>query len=432
MRIILENGSYHLLNYGDVAMLQIAVKRLRELWPRAYIETFTNAPGRLARYLPDVSPLNPVGRDDFLKAGKLFGRLHRFIPESKTTKLTKLEEKIWRVLPDLGEYILKLKIARHGITLNTSEIRLFLKSLFRADLLVASGGGYLNDPFKWSAKTFLDTFQIANELGIPTAMFGQGLGPINDSALRAKAKAILPSIKLIAIREKRAAVPLLFSLDVRHARVIDTGDDAIELSYEQRKEELGIGIGVNMRVAKYSQIGDIFLKVVQRCLHAATLKYNAKLIPLPTSMAKEESDVRTLQKILYGNTYIFNTQQLLKDQSEVIREVGLCRIVVTSSYHPAVFALAQGIPVVGLAQSQYYIDKFMGLADHFGDGCEVIFSNGESLSEKLNIAIDRVWTLAPKLRPQLLEAAKQQILAGRAAYQRAYEIFESEKRKNKT
>ena len=433
MRILLKHGSDHLLNYGDVAMLKVTVRRLREFWPDAYIQTFTVAPERLSKYISDISPLNPVGRSDFLRAGRLFGRLHRYIPGSNSRKLTRLEEKTWRFLPGLAKFFINLKVSRRGIALNSAEIKNYLRSLFSADLVAASGGGYLNDEFKAGAMTLLSTFQIANELDIPTAIFGQGLGPIQDPILRAEAKAVLPSIKLIAVREKRAAMPLLDSFHVNPSRVINTGDDAIELAYEQRTEALGKNIGVNMRVANYSQITDNSIDIVRKCLHDAASKYDAQLIPLPTSMVEAESDVKTLEKILAGGrTGGYNMLQNLKEPSDVIRQVGRCRIVVTSSYHPGVFALAQGIPIVGLAKSQYYIDKFTGLADHFGDGCELILTDDKFFSERLITGIDRAWKLAQNVRPGLLEAAERQISSGRSAYRRFYELVESKSRNNKS
>ena len=50
----------------------------------------------------------------------------------------------------------------------------------------------------------------------------------------------------------------------------------------------------------------------------------------------------------------------------VVEHISRCRAVVTGSYHAAVFALAQGIPAVGLTGSAYYDAKFAGLADQFG------------------------------------------------------------------
>jgi polysaccharide pyruvyl transferase WcaK-like protein len=47
-------------------------------------------------------------------------------------------------------------------------------------------------------------------------------------------------------------------------------------------------------------------------------------------------------------------------------------VVVAGSYHAAVFALSQGIPVVALVKSPYYVNKMVGLGDQFGAGCEIV------------------------------------------------------------
>ena len=51
------------------------------------------------------------------------------------------------------------------------------------------------------------------------------------------------------------------------------------------------------------------------------------------------------------------------DPRAIIKRIGRCRVVVTGSYHVAVFALSQGIPAICLANSEYYEIKFRGLAD---------------------------------------------------------------------
>ena len=65
------------------------------------------------------------------------------------------------------------------------------------------------------------------------------------------------------------------------------------------------------------------------------------------------------------------------------RQVGRCRIVVSGAYHVAVFALAQGIPVVGLSSSRYYDDKFEGLAAMFGTGLELVRLDGDDVEDRL-------------------------------------------------
>jgi colanic acid/amylovoran biosynthesis protein len=92
-------------------------------------------------------------------------------------------------------------------------------------------------------------------------------------------------------------------------------------------------------------------------------------------------------------------------------------VVVTGSYHAAVFALAQGIPVVALVSSTYYEQKFAGLSELFAGGCTPV-----ALDTRVDVTIPSTviaaWDRAPDLRRSLLQAAAWQVEQGRAAYQR--------------
>ena len=46
-----------------------------------------------------------------------------------------------------------------------------------------------------------------------------------------------------------------------------------------------------------------------------------------------------------------------RSAEQVVRMAGRCRTVFTGSYHAAVFALAQGTPVVAIAASPYYFQN---------------------------------------------------------------------------
>ncbi len=106
---------------------------------------------------------------------------------------------------------------------------------------------------------------------------------------------------------------------------------------------------------------------------------------------------------------------------DLIRQVQRCRVVVTGSYHAGVFALANGVPTIGLAKSGYYVDKFLGLADMFGTGCEMVTLDRSDFAEALQSALMRLWKEAPALRPAILASAESQIAAGHAAYRRIRE-----------
>src|SRR4029077_7248596 len=102
----------------------------------------------------------------------------------------------------------------------------------------------------------------------------------------------------------------------------------------------------------------------------------------------------------------------------LIQEIQRCRLVVTGSYHAGVFALASGIPTIGLAKSQYYVDKFLGLSALFGDGCETVLLGDHDFARNLEAAIARLWTTAEQVRPSLLREAARQVQLGHEAYRR--------------
>jgi polysaccharide pyruvyl transferase WcaK-like protein len=102
----------------------------------------------------------------------------------------------------------------------------------------------------------------------------------------------------------------------------------------------------------------------------------------------------------------------------VIRQIQRCRLVVTGSYHAGVFALASGIPTVGLAKSAYYVDKFLGLSSLFGEGCQTVLLNDQDFQTKLESSITDLWARAERVRPYLLAEAESQIRLGHKAYER--------------
>jgi polysaccharide pyruvyl transferase WcaK-like protein len=94
---------------------------------------------------------------------------------------------------------------------------------------------------------------------------------------------------------------------------------------------------------------------------------------------------------------------------------------VSGSYHSAVFALGQGIPVVAFANATYYRQKFAGLKDQYGDGLQLL--EFDSCHTQLLPAIEKAWESANRLRPELLRLTQQLIQMSRAAYAALPEIL---------
>jgi polysaccharide pyruvyl transferase WcaK-like protein len=427
MKIVVEQSHYSLENMGDLSMLQVAVSRLVNLWSDAAIHIFIvdRAEDSLQEYFPQVHPLNPSGIDVWLTT-PLSERLYQMMPNLSTQEQRNAFE--WKVRhhqPSLARLLMKQHLNKRRRLREYQKLTEFLEAIYDADLFVATGGGYITDTFERKANRTLEMLSLATRLRKPTVMLGHGLGPLQNPRLKAKAKAVLPKVDFISLREKRAGIPLLQNLGISSKRVLTTGDDAIELVYQNRSLEVGDGIGVNLRVANYSDIGKELIETVRSALHDAAAKKGASLYPVPIEFYEANSDVRTIQQLLEGYDDTCDGGESLRSPVKVIQQIGKCRVVVTGSYHAGVFALAQGIPVIGLAKSEYYKDKFLGLANQFGVGCEIIFLDDPQLREKIFKGINLAWQQAEELRPQLLEAARQQMELGQTAYQKVYSLVES-------
>ena len=92
-----------------------------------------------------------------------------------------------------------------------------------------------------------------------------------------------------------------------------------------------------------------------------------------------------------------------------MNQIARCRVVITGSYHAGVFALSQGIPVVAIVNSDYYSSKFIGLADQFGGGVEIVDLKDKNPLQKLELAIYQSISMDKKAKERLIEKAHQQV-----------------------
>ncbi len=303
----------------------------------------------------------------------------------------------------------------------------FVEAISDADLFVVCGaGGFTDSTRDWNIST-LNTVEEAVYRGVPVLMFGQGMGPLSDSHVQCRARKVLPEVRLLSLREGRAGPAVAESLGIKPSRIMTTGDEAVELAYEARVSEPGKGLGINLRVASYSNVSHDMIDNVRSVLQEFARRHNASLLPVPIAFHASANDHLTIQQLLKGFDNQSDGGVTLNTPLKVIKQAGMCRIVVTGAYHAAVFALSQGIPVVGLSASDDYAAKFLGLQDQFGLGCEMVTLDAVDVTERLGEAIEKAWKSAEEVRPLLLEAARRQIEMSQGAYLRAKEAVMSPK-----
>jgi len=420
VRILIDPSAYWHRNIGDMAMLEVALARLRAYWPHAAIDIITLDSETMSAVDPDMRPVSPYGAMGWNADAVLVRDATPLSPGRgyvlKTCHGLRRSDN-W-LMTGIGRAALLAK--GH----DPSLLSRYLDAVRRADLVLMTGAGSINESFKKSAFVRMETLELALEAGAVTALVGQGIGPISDPILKRRVAQVLPRVDLLALREGVASPALLKEMGMSERRLRITGDDAITVAYSARAENMGSCIGVNLRIAGYSGIDRDLASAIGRVVRNVAGRHDTSLVPLPVSRLDEDDDLRTIRDMLDMEAMSQDQLPDPRTPAEFVSLLPRCRIVVAGSYHAAVFALSMGLPTVGIACSQYYVDKFTGLRDQFGTDCSVVLTNSPSFLTEMEAAVDAAWFAAQDARPRLLSAARRQIAKSEAVYDEIFSLVE--------
>lgn len=393
MRILVDQSGYELLNLGDVAMLQACVRRLEALWPTARIMVLAHEPDVLAAYCPGVTAIGKSLANRRIRRG-LRGRYGW----------------VWKSASSYLPGHLPAQVA------GESTPRTAVEAVRAADLVVASGGGYVTDAFWGHAVGVLSVLSLAQRLGKPTAMFGQGIDAVRSRLVRAQAHRVLPRLAVLGLRDGITSPAAAVSLGANHRTVRITGDDALELLPDVAADE-GDALGFNIRMAAYAGTASFTTAEVAEPVLEASDQLGAPIVALPISRYPYRPDLGAIDgafRSLSRRAEIIAED--LATPRELIDVTARCRVVVSGSYHAALFALGLGIPAVCLTRTPYYDGKFRGLRGWFPDLVSVVPLQQPGVASRLRAAINEAWGLPHNVRADARAAAFEQREAGRGAY----------------
>ncbi len=396
-RILIETGSHSLLNHGDVAMYQVAAHRLQQLLPSAEIQVLTDNPKRLLATTPFVTPViaeyprwwSPIKKliDDIVPEQLLASTKTRLKSLAKSDANTAFNQRVYEALTE-------------------------------ADIVIHTGMGGINDAFGDEAIRRLNFLGAAKQQGKLVSLFSQGIGPITESYLKKAARNVLPELDFIGIREDVFTPHTLAELGVADTQIHFTGDDAVALALTHGAANLGDALGINIRLAPYAQLSKRNLSIFQTLQDMLRPFEDTPKIVFSIAQHDAAATVETLKLDSAAPEKQFTSP------IATIQRIGQCRLVVTGSYHGAVFALGQGIPAICLAGSNYYMHKFQGLAEQFPNACHVI--NLQDTSEPVQGSSDELvafWQAADTLRPEILSKAEALADLSQQAYGRWVQLL---------
>ncbi len=406
--IFVEHGAHGLTNLGDVAMLRVAVSRLRELFPESPIYVAAYDAERLRMMVPEATWCDG-------KWSEIFA-VRTLLPACFTRDFSLARRLDRSIALRFPRVYLKLLFWRHGrgYQEGLGDMDRLLQS---ASLVVLSGGGFINGEFPQVAfaTVYLSSFAVA--LGKRVAWFGQGVGPACDARVKRLLRRLLPKLEVLTVRDAASLRLVRDEVPAASGQWVMAGDDAMAVTRVAARPELGDTLGFGVRVAAYSGWSAPELQALAERVSAWAEGQAIRIRCVSISFGAGESDQEAADRS-FAKQPAYDANPIACDLDALLTRVQQCRVVVTGTYHAAVFALGQGIPVVALARNPYYRQKFAGLSDQFGEACTLLSQEELGQPDRVLGAIARAWDQGPTWRAGCLDRADELIAASRAAYAR--------------
>jgi polysaccharide pyruvyl transferase WcaK-like protein len=401
-RALLVAGTYVFDNVGDIAMCQVGAERVRRRHPGADLAVVAASQDLLDAH--GLGSTTAVPDDAWRSWSKLVLRWHRrFGP---ATALGRLPFRFPRA------FLTAARLLRQEVAPGAAD---WVEQVRSVDLVVLCGMGALHDGSRRRVERMAHLLLLADGAGTPVVAAGQGIGPLTDPELVPLVARALGTVRALGLRESWGSVPTVERLGVPADRWAVTGDDAIQSAVDAGlPDRPGLHLGISLRDNRAAAIPSEVPEAVAAAIGAALPGVPLELISM---MEKADdpptvSDLALLRRVRpEGDPPATEIPATVPDALDALAR---CRLVVTGTYHAAVFAQCLGVPVVALAASDYYRQKMHGALDQFGGaGGVVLDPSAPGFVDDLAAALRDGWEQAPSVRDGLRAAAEDQ--ADRAA-----------------
>jgi polysaccharide pyruvyl transferase WcaK-like protein len=337
---------YHV---GDEAMIDANLSRIRFHIPDAQFTLVSRDPSYSSK-LYDTEAIEPIG---FASAG----------PESEVKNFARLAEVMRAAQLRASGYKL--------MQVETSIIRM-VDAVQSADSLLISGGGNLSSTWPQHLFERIALIHIANILYKPVAISGQTIGPNLDGEHALQLARTLPLADHLGTRELDS-MRLALSLGVSPTKLEYQVDDAMHLPAEAPENASDIlrqpYAAVTLHAFATPQEEDRALAILAKQLDRIADQTGLHLLFIPhvgqDDSTTHFSDLRVGRKL--ANLLSDRTRLRILEIENARRVVWWTQhaaLVISTRYHPLVFALGGGVPCLAIYTDEYTRIKLQGALEH--------------------------------------------------------------------
>lgn len=263
----------------------------------------------------------------------------------------------------------------------TDHVWAVIEEVSTADGVLIAGGGNMNSLYGWLLYERAAVGILARELGKPLVVSGQTFGPTLLPQDRKILHELLDSAALVGAREP-VSYALGFELGLGSDKLVRVLDDGSFLRSQTDPAPAGADGGLPELPADgyiAATVGPDAWREGTRTLapFAAVLDRAAEVTGLPVYLLPH---MGTLGSSDSGGDHDSHRTVLAHSRSGKLKMLPVlpvrtavavtagARLVVTNRYHPAVFGLAAGVPVVSLANDAYSDIRLSGALGNWGLG----------------------------------------------------------------
>lgn len=272
-----------------------------------------------------------------------------------------------RLLRDVSEGRRTLRGRR---ALGRPDVGAVVEALRSVDALHIAGGGNHTSLYGWLLTERSITVTLAHHLGVAATLSGQTLGPSLHAADREALTDELRALASVAVRD-RASAELARTLLGDEAAVRVSVDDATFLADPAGAEHTvseADHISATFSSDFIDRIGERGEIMLARALvHLSEsldlpVRFEAHM-QVPDEHSGDAVVHRRLADRMPAERALVHS---IRNADEVARAMATAAVVVTSRFHPVVFACAAGVPALALGGSHYANVRLDGVLDTWG------------------------------------------------------------------